>query len=289
MKVPDGVEKFFEGVRFWSHNCGGHLHWLWDVLRPMWRTSAWFATGGKGFRHNVNGIDSLRISFKQSHNAEKINWEPEQYCEMMSMVHLGDQVIDIGAFWGLFSLGSALRVGHTGRIVAVEPSPQSFSILRSNIRSNRFDSIIIAIEEICADIPGRLLDFYADSNGSMVDSTFAKQGCVQNLVKRRTTSVEELTIRFNLTPKIIKIDAEGFEHLIIKGAEKTIERFRPIIFIEFHPEELRLCNTSVNDVLSYLDYLGYKCIDPMLRDVSTIPRGHLFKFFLKEATDIVRN
>jgi len=283
MQTSDSLGKILnkiQGLR--RSTVGVRFPQFWNIVRPILLITATILTRGKGFRHIVNGVDSLRLSLKQSYNVEPIFWESDQYLEMMSFLHPGDHVIDLGAFWGLFSLGSALRVGRTGRVVAVEPSPRAFMLLQSNIRSNRFDSIIISVKEVCTDKPGMSIDFYADPSSSMIDSAaMPTTGSIQ--VKRLTTTIDEITGRFNISPKIIKIDVEGFEHLVLKGAEGTLERFRPIIFIEFHPEELRLCDTSVNDVLAFLRERGYECSDPVFGCAANVPRGRLFKFFSASA------
>ncbi len=55
----------------------------------------------------------------------------------------------------------------------------------------------------------------------------------------------------------IKIDCEGFEHKILKGAEKTIKKFKPVMVIEINNFTLNRNNTSDNDIYIYLNELGY--------------------------------
>ena len=55
----------------------------------------------------------------------------------------------------------------------------------------------------------------------MVDSAVASDRATVS-VTRRTTTIDELVSKFNLTPNVIKIDVEGFEELVLAGAAKTL-------------------------------------------------------------------
>ena len=256
---------------------GERLPFLWNLLRPVWRLTAYAATAGQGFQHRINGVDTFRLSLKQMHNGNPLEWEPDQYLEVMSEIKPGNHVLDIGAFWGLFTLGAAKRVGERGRVIAVEPGPRQFSMLKTNVRINKFDSTVSCIGEICAEASGSLIDFYADPDGSMVDSAVPTDRATVAL-SRKTTTIDDLVSRFQLTPNVIKIDVEGFEDLVLAGASQTLDRWRPILFVEFHPEELTSRGQSTAAVLNLLDGYGYECPELMTTSPGLVPRGHLFRF-----------
>jgi FkbM family methyltransferase len=240
--------------------------------------AAGILTRGRGFRHLVNGVDTFRLSLELSHNTDPFDWEPEEYCDVMSAIREGDHVMDIGAFWGLFSLGAARRVGPTGRVIAIEPGPRQASMLKANLRGNNFESIVECVELVCAQATDESVEFFVDPEGSMVDSAVAKPGRSARRVNRQTTTVDELVKRFNLRPGVIKIDVEGFEDLVLKGALRTLKQYQPVLFVEFHHEELALRDIESTDVLGFLENLGYECQELLNHSQSSIPRGHLFKF-----------
>lgn len=264
--------------KFRNGPLGNRFPRLWDAVRPLWRMTAGVLTAGQGFQHRVNGVDTFRLSLEQSHNNAPLDWEPEQYHEVMSVLKPGDHFLDIGANWGLYSLGAARRVGSAGRVIAIEPGPRQISLLQQNVDSNAFASLITVVDEVCSDSPGQRIDFYVAPEGSMVDSAVAKPGREARPVTRDTTSVDDLVARYQLHPGLLKIDVEGFEHHVIKGACGTLQRHRPILFIEFHPEELVMCGTSTRAVLTELEKLGYASPAPQLQNADSIPRGRLFKF-----------
>jgi len=259
-------------------NIGRRMPALWTVVRPFWRLAAAALTLGRGFRHVVNGVDTFRLTLEMSHNTDPFDWEPEEYRDVMSAIHEGDQVMDIGAFWGLFSLGAARRVGPNGRVIAIEPGPRQASMLKANLRGNNFESIVECVELVCADATGESVEFFVDPEGSMVDSAVAKPGRNARSVQRQTTTVDDLVNRFDLHPGVIKIDVEGFEDLVLKGARTTLRQYQPVLFVEFHHEELALRDVQSTDVLGFLENLGYECQELLNQSQTTIPRGHLFRF-----------
>ena len=57
---------------------------------------------------------------------------------------------------------------------------------------------------------------------------------------------------------ILKIDVEGYEHNVIKGAKKTIEKFRPIFFIEIDDENLKHFKTTAKNIINEILNLNYQ-------------------------------
>lgn len=271
------MEAVLNTVRRLRHGTiGRRLPLVWSAVRPFWRIAARLGTRGQGFPHLINGVDRFRLTLAQMPNSEPLEWEPEQYLEVMSAIETGAHVLDIGAFWGLFSLGAAKRVGPSGRVIAVEPGPRQFSMLQANVGINDFRSMVNCVEEICADDANSSMEFYADPNGSMVDSAVPDPHRNAKAIRRRTTTVDQLVARFQLHPNVIKIDVEGFEDLVLKGAFETLSRFSPVLFVEFHPEELASRGSSCDEVLRMLGEYGYQ--SEQLSLTATIQRGRLIKF-----------
>jgi hypothetical protein len=58
---------------------------------------------------------------------------------------------------------------------------------------------------------------------------------------------------------MLKVDVDGYDFRVLKGARKTIEKFRPIIFVELCEYILNEKGNSIFDIFSYLNRFGYKC------------------------------
>jgi hypothetical protein len=83
----------------------------------------------------------------------------------------------------------------------------------------------------------------------------AVTGASNTLIPVRTldSEVQEL----GLVPSIVKIDVEGWELEVLKGAEFILTRYRPLLFLSLHPEALDRLNTGVDVVRAWLEERGY--------------------------------
>ena len=72
-----------------------------------------------------------------------------------------------------------------------------------------------------------------------------------------TTDLDTYAEQQNLHPTFIKIDVEGYEFEVLKGARKILET-TPKILLEIHTEQLFLYGTSVKDLFDLIDLSRYK-------------------------------
>ncbi len=83
----------------------------------------------------------------------------------------------------------------------------------------------------------------------------ATAGSESRMVQVRTLDSEVAELR--LIPTIIKIDVEGWEFEVMKGAEDTLLRHRPVLFLSLHPRALAELHASPEMVQSWLHERGY--------------------------------
>ena len=132
----------------------------------------------------------------------------------------GQLVLDVGANYGDSSIWWAKKFG--AKVVAFEPLNDVFNELEKNIELNSVDVVAynFAIgngEEIAGKSKGRMFSAGGD-------------------LKIKTERLDDYSFdRVDL----LKIDVEGFEHEVLKGAENTINKFKPRIIIETHSIALR--------------------------------------------------
>lgn len=186
-------------------------------------------------------------------------------------VEPGDTVVDVGAHIGTFSLPLAYSVGWTGSVLAFEPNPTSFELLRLNVILNDLQSVVhvsssalaaTATEYFVVDNrtansgasylsiePPRPLPRHADPDPAT--------GTVSNQPSRpiTATTLDRFLDGTDAAPgpiSLIKIDVEGMEESVIAGARGTVESNRPVVYFELAAEQAR--RSSLPD-LAHLDYL----------------------------------
>lgn len=170
-------------------------------------------------------------------------------------------VLDIGANCGAFSLKLAeyaLRNKYSNLTIhAFEPNPVVYKSYKSNLSLNPSFQKIISVHPIgFGSECGRKAFQYPMSNSGV--------GRVLQLGDSAdsTVSIERLDdfITFINPPSIafIKLIVEGYEPEVLKGGWNTIKKFKPPIFFEATDEWYAENNSSVNEVLSKLEDLGYQ-------------------------------
>jgi FkbM family methyltransferase len=156
----------------------------------------------------------------------------ERHDEEMFLRHLvqpGDTVIDVGANIGSITLALADAVGPTGRVLSIEPHPRLFRSLAANIaRNNVFhvEAINCALGETKAIL--RFSDRREDDQNAVVsgdDMTDALEVPIRSLDSLAPPGPIEL----------LKIDVEGYEYFVLKGATQSLRRTRKI-YLEYVPE-----------------------------------------------------
>ncbi len=166
-----------------------------------------------------------------------------------------ETVFDIGANLGNHTLYWAKYL-HPKKIVSFEPFVRNYEALRKNIADNRLDSIVTAEMLAVGQSPGFVSAENVDV--SNLGATTFKQvddlSARENIGAVKMTSVDTYVEQHQLTVDFIKIDTEGFECAVLKGAEKTINRDHPSLWIE-------VSETSHAKVHAFLQAFGYVMVD----------------------------
>lgn len=165
------------------------------------------------------------------------------------IVSEGDVVVEIGANIGAHTVQLGKKVGSTGCVLAFEPQRRVFQVLCANLALNEIANVH-AYNMGLGDRQGWVdiaeLDFTQINNiGGLA------LGKIENAP---STKVEVRTLdSFNLSRvDFLKIDVEGMEKMVLDGAKETIQRCRPIMYIENDREE------KSAELISTLFGLGYK-------------------------------
>ena len=161
------------------------------------------------------------------------------------IITMGSTIYDIGANVGFYTLLSSKLAGNDGMVYSFEPNPLNINYLNQHIKLNNLDNVKV-FDYAVSDNVGFAF-FENDTNSSM--------GYLSNngKLKVKTTSLDYLYEGNEIKkPDFIKIDVEGAELSVLKGAEKLLKEFSPILFLATHGEEIHI------NVIDFLENLGYK-------------------------------
>jgi FkbM family methyltransferase len=148
----------------------------------------------------------------------------------------GDTFVDAGAHEGFFSL---LAAHHSSgvRVYAIEPQTRLQRVLRDNISLNRFEQRIRLIRVALSDSTGTAtlrLKPMMHSGSSGMFQTGVLPGGTEEV---ETTTIDQIVQDQRLSRiRLLKIDVEGAEHAVIRGAERTLSNQQvDILALEYHP------------------------------------------------------
>ncbi|WP_264914037.1 FkbM family methyltransferase [Rhodoluna lacicola] len=168
-------------------------------------------------------------------------WEPHVRRVIRESIHEGDWVMDIGANIGLHTIFMAKLVGDTGHVQAIEAYPETCAWLYKNIDINGLNSRVEVIERAIGFSNGEVefsyfLEHPGMSGVRISESVASNHKATLVKSKVKMTNLDTLLeSRGGEVPKFIKIDVEGLELEVLKGAAELLAAKQPpIILLEFN-------------------------------------------------------
>jgi FkbM family methyltransferase len=176
-------------------------------------------------------------------------------------------VLDIGAHIGLVTLPVSTVLGQGGTVHAFEPARANAELLRRHLKSNRIVNADV-VEALVGAEDREEVRFYESAGphgqNSIVQKRSPAAGGEWNdfsWTRKPQLSIDSYCQRRGITPQVIKIDVEGAEIGVLRGAHKTLTRSRPLVILSVHPREIALAGESLEILRDLLDELGYDIRD----------------------------
>jgi len=179
---------------------------------------------------------------------------------VQQLLNPGDSVVDIGAHIGFFAMQMAASVGPAGHVCAFEPFEANAALLERSIEENRFTERVRFERAAVGDRSGTaMLTFPVETLNSggaylLRDGTAPLKGNLEKSVP--VVALDDLDLRRPV--RFIKMDVEGAEPRVIRGAMRVLSADRPVILSELHPVQLeRASGVTADEFLTQLHGLGY--------------------------------
>ncbi len=175
---------------------------------------------------------------------------------LYSLVKNGTTVIDVGTNVGETLLNFA-KINRDGRNIGFEPVPHLYEKARVNIGLNDFANIELVNKGLSSRKESLTFNEVAENNSG---GTFLTRENNSDAVRSvQAVRLDEFAEQSGLKDiALIKIDVEGFEMEVLKGAENVLERSNPILFVEIDDRYLARQQSSSTEIFDFLAARGYK-------------------------------
>jgi FkbM family methyltransferase len=231
--------------------------------------------------------DRALLAVKKRHYVRAVRgFDPPEAPVLRALVQPGDHVLDIGANAGWYTRLLSELVGAGGRVFSVEPVPPTFEVLSFCVRALRLDNVEL-VDCALSDGAGWAtmeVPRYADGGenyyeAELVDDAPAAPGGGLRRFRVRRDAVDS---RFAgcRAPVFVKIDVEGHEAAVLRGARGLICRARPALFVEVigDLDDPRSESRAMATCLAAEGYRAYWFDGTRLRrrEVGDPPRNYFF-------------
>jgi len=239
------------------------FHITWPILR-----------NADGMLPAYYGLLELRLDLRECAEREVFLYAYHHLPTMLipsfiqTVLRAGDVVVDVGANVGQISAIAANCVQASGRVFAVEPNPRLAARLRE--LANRNPLANLKVLETALGEKDDTLPFYISSSHpySTLDPKCLPCYPVEGVVSVKVSTLDTLMSQHagDCRVRLLKIDAQGYENRILKGAADTLA---------LHPPEIILLETvsnGIRDTLADLGEAGYDLFTLREPDAGLVPR-----------------
>lgn len=190
--------------------------------------------------------------------ATRLHWAEPELNGLAAVVRSGDEVIDVGAALGMYTVPLADLVGRTGRVSSFEPQPRGLAtvwLLRTITGPHRGRVSRVAMGPATGEstiVVPFLRGFPIFGHGHVAgreDDAGGRQYRTRTPMSTVDTWVSDHRIS---RVSFIKVDVEGFEPLVIEGASATIDRDRPSLLLEIEDRHLMRYGRTAADFVGHI-------------------------------------
>lgn len=193
--------------------------------------------------------------------------EPGQTASFVKILKPGNTLFDVGANVGYYTVLGSRIVGDHGRVISFEPVAKNISFLYRHMVLNNLRNVDI-VSAACSD-SNSLAVFSAGPTSSMGHIVSDRNYLLENEQKMLVpvVTLDAVSQKLDILPNVLKIDVEGAEVEVLRGAANILSKNKPKIFLSVHSTDLR------DECLALLLQYNYKST-PLDGD-----EGHAREFF----------
>jgi len=239
---------------FWAHLVPSHY---------LYKKNSWREAERHGIKYHLDISDYTEHSIYFGYLEDDFN-------ELFEMAKGKKVIIDVGVNVGSTLLTFA-KICPDGFVYGFEPDENSILKAEKNLEMNEFHNAAI-IKKGLGDqnIKGRLYNV----NDSNAGQNRFLNSAVSNLIGELNYNEAEIIKLDDFVQEqkldridLIKIDVEGYELKVLKGAEQSIRKFSPVLFIELMDVNLTLQGVNSKSLICFLERLGYEIYHARTKEI----------------------
>jgi FkbM family methyltransferase len=211
-----------------------------------------YTVSRKGIRYHLDLTEIIDASL-----FTRGEWEPGTCCFLRSELKPGDTVIEVGANIGAHTLLIA-KLCSQGKVYAFEPTDYASTKLRRNLELNPALSNVTIVQKLVSDTNHALPK-------SQITGSFALAGPSTQFedVNVPCVSIDEFVCEAGIhNLGLLKIDVDGYDFLVLKGASQVLRDLQPVVLVEMVDDEnhLAACGSSARAIREFMSDHGYTFI-----------------------------
>ncbi len=156
------------------------------------------------------------------------NYEKHEIALLKRVLKPGMTFVDIGANIGLFSVVGAKAVGKIGKIYCFEPEPGNHALLQENLALNKVNAIT---EQLAVGAKKATLQLQIEKNSIGTHSLLQRDNkSIEHQIEVRVVKLDDYFTKKLGSIDVLKIDVEGYEPFVLKGAENVLKQVQYLFF-----------------------------------------------------------
>ncbi len=196
------------------------------------------------------------------------SFEPDTVRCYKQIVKSGEVVLDIGANIGAHTLILAQAVGENGKVYAFEPTDYAFAKLSRNrglnpeLATRIYTMQYMLVDHDAVDTPTpKLYSSWPLESGAGLHELH--QGRLMTTDDAKAITLDSIVFSMLNLERVdlIKLDIDGFECVMLRGAGAVLSKWKPVIVMELAPYALEEQGGSIRKLLDILKSYDYELFD----------------------------
>jgi len=233
-------------------------------LRKLLRRAGVYVSGKlhpNGVIKNVGGVGNFLMSpeFTFYNLEEWGSGKNNGFHKLIELAKGKSAVFDIGAHIGICALPISRVVKKGGICYSFEPAETNRKHLETHLKMNNVDNVIV-VPSLVGDKCDDCVEFYETSSDSGMNSLCMPKNkdSIYNKIVKEQITLDSFVAKNGCIPELIKIDVEGAEINVLRGAKSVLREYHPEIIISVHPKHLEILGHSVDGLTKEIRGLGYQ-------------------------------